>query len=257
MPAAAEAVEEYGDDDHEADDDFLEVVGPAHLLRAVAQDGHDEGAYDGAEDRAGAAVQARAADDDRGDDVELEPDGDGRVPEAQPRELEDPREAEEAARKDEDEDLEPRPCGTPQRRAAASFEPSANTCRPKTVLLRRREVAAASAIATHTPPGARTRGVGRRHPAVDRRGVVVDGLVLGQPLGHAAADAEHAERDDEGRHPQPGHGGPVQEADQPADADRGQGRRGGAPSPLDEEGRDHARSGPPSSPRTGRSRRSR
>jgi hypothetical protein len=54
-----------------------------------------------------AAVQARAADDDRRDDVELEADGDRRVAEAQARELEEPGEPEEAAGEREDEDLEP------------------------------------------------------------------------------------------------------------------------------------------------------
>src|SRR5208283_4925682 len=68
--AAAEAVEEDCDDDHEADDDLLEIVGPAHLLRPVAQDRHDERADHRAQDGARAAAQACAADDDCSYDVE-------------------------------------------------------------------------------------------------------------------------------------------------------------------------------------------
>ena len=46
-----------------------------------------------------------------------------------------------------------RTVGTPHRRAAASLEPRAKTCRPKTVFLRRSEVATARATATQTPAG--------------------------------------------------------------------------------------------------------
>ena len=41
----------------------------------------------------------------------------------------------------------------PQRRAAASLEPSAKTCRPKTVLRSTSDVATARATATQTPAG--------------------------------------------------------------------------------------------------------
>src|ERR1017187_1525534 len=103
-----------------------------------------------------------------------------------------------------------RTVGTPQSRAAASFDPSAKTCRPKTVFLNTSEVAAARAIATQT--------------------------LRGPP-----ADPQQPERDDERRHPQPGHRRAVQQADQAADADRGQGRRGRSPASEDQEGRDHPR----------------
>ena len=75
----AEAVHADGEDDDDADEDFLDVGFPAELVGAIAEDGHDEGADHGAEDGAGAAAEAGAADDDGGDDVELKADGDGGV----------------------------------------------------------------------------------------------------------------------------------------------------------------------------------
>src|SRR6187402_3021182 len=55
-----QAVDEDGGDNDEADDDFLERGGPAHLLRAVAQDSHDECADHRAEHGADTAGEARA-----------------------------------------------------------------------------------------------------------------------------------------------------------------------------------------------------
>src|SRR5947207_2500689 len=52
----ANAVQAHGQDDDNADDDFLDVVGPVHLVGAAVQDGHDEGANDGPRDAAASAV---------------------------------------------------------------------------------------------------------------------------------------------------------------------------------------------------------
>src|SRR5580698_1032779 len=79
---APEPVEKNRHDDHDPYDDFLEVIRPSHLLRAVPQDRHDEGADDRAGDGARAAVQAGGADDDGRDDVQLEADRYRRVAEA-------------------------------------------------------------------------------------------------------------------------------------------------------------------------------
>src|SRR5262245_56233312 len=76
-----------GDDDDDADDDLLHVVRPPHLLTTVAQEGHDQRADHGAGDAPLAAVQASAADDYGGDDVELHPHRDGRITLPQPRHL--------------------------------------------------------------------------------------------------------------------------------------------------------------------------
>src|ERR1022692_2972318 len=91
-----------------------------------------------------------------------------------------------------------RTVGTPHSRAAASFDPSANTCLPKTVFLSRIEVAAAKHN-RHPYAGRKgpPRRIGRRHPPADRGGVVVHRLVVGQPLGRPPAYPKHAERDDE------------------------------------------------------------
>ena len=86
-----------------------------------------------AEDGALAAAQAAAADDHGGDDVELGADGHGRIALAQARHLHHAGQAEEQA----GQAVDRRPSGgrsaMPQARAAASFEPMANTRRPKTV----------------------------------------------------------------------------------------------------------------------------
>src|ERR1043165_116590 len=59
------------DDDQRADDDLLHVIRPAHLLASVAEEGHDQRADHRAGDAPFAAIEAPAADHDRGDDVEL------------------------------------------------------------------------------------------------------------------------------------------------------------------------------------------
>src|SRR5438477_12560699 len=60
--ALSEFVEPNRQDDHHTDDDFLNVVGPVHLLGTAAQHGHDEGADDRTGYAARAAAQTRAAD---------------------------------------------------------------------------------------------------------------------------------------------------------------------------------------------------
>ena len=68
---------------------------------------HRRGAEDGAENRAAAAGQAAAADDDGGDDVELEPDGDRRIADRQPGELQHARDAGQGRGESVDRDLGP------------------------------------------------------------------------------------------------------------------------------------------------------
>ena len=106
-------------DDH-ADEDLLHVGRPAHLLAAVAEEGHDEGADHGPQDAALAAAQAAAADDDGGDDVELGARGHRRVALAQARHLHHARQAEEEAGHPVDRELEPvdRDAAGPGRRLA-------------------------------------------------------------------------------------------------------------------------------------------
>ena len=69
VPGAAELVEIDGHDQDGTDRDLLPERLDADDHKAVAQHGGDEDADDGADDRADAAEQARAADDDRGDGV--------------------------------------------------------------------------------------------------------------------------------------------------------------------------------------------
>src|SRR5690606_39692156 len=68
---AAHLVEVDGADEEGADDDLLPVRLDAEDDEAVAQRGGDEEADDGAEHRADPAEEARATDDDAGDDVEV------------------------------------------------------------------------------------------------------------------------------------------------------------------------------------------
>src|SRR5260370_21258868 len=50
LPCVAETVQGHRDHDDDADQDLLHVVGPAHLLAAVAEEGPGEGPAHGAED---------------------------------------------------------------------------------------------------------------------------------------------------------------------------------------------------------------
>src|SRR6266487_1529082 len=76
-PSRPQPVKRDREHDDRADDDFLDVVRPPHLLAAVAQERHDQGADHRARDAPFAALQAAAADHDRRDDVELGADRDG------------------------------------------------------------------------------------------------------------------------------------------------------------------------------------
>src|SRR5436309_15842534 len=75
LPCVAEPVQGHRHHDDDADEDLLHVVWPAHLLAAVAEEGHGEGPDHGAEDAALPAAQAASADDDRSDHVQLGTDG--------------------------------------------------------------------------------------------------------------------------------------------------------------------------------------
>src|ERR1043166_3099899 len=58
-----------------ADDDFLNIVGPTHLLASVAQEGHDQRANHRAEYAAFSATEAAATDPQGGDYVQLQAGG--------------------------------------------------------------------------------------------------------------------------------------------------------------------------------------
>src|SRR5690242_18544325 len=78
-PAAPEAIERDGRDDDGADDDVLGGIGNPGVDATVVQDGHDQATDQGPQDRPLAAVEAPAADDDGGDDLQLQPLGGRRV----------------------------------------------------------------------------------------------------------------------------------------------------------------------------------
>src|SRR5438045_1595160 len=70
-PRATQPVSGHRQHNDAADDDFLNVVGPAHLLAAVSKKSHDKRTNHGAQDAAFAAHQAASADDHGSDDVEF------------------------------------------------------------------------------------------------------------------------------------------------------------------------------------------
>src|SRR2546421_184741 len=70
-PCTTQPVSGHRQHNDAADDDFLNVVGPAHLLAAVSKKSHDERADHGAQDAAFTARQAASADDHGSDDVEF------------------------------------------------------------------------------------------------------------------------------------------------------------------------------------------
>ena len=94
----APAIHRHRGHDDDSDQDLLHVGGPAHLLAAVAEEGHHQGSHHGAQDAALAPGEAAPADDHRCDHVELGPDGDRGVALSQPGHLHDPGEAEEEPR---------------------------------------------------------------------------------------------------------------------------------------------------------------
>ena len=87
--ATSDVVREDGDQDDDAGDDQLPLLDDAHHLHPLAQGLHDEGADDGAEDVGAATGQRGAADDDRGDDVELVADTFSRLDEPETCRVED------------------------------------------------------------------------------------------------------------------------------------------------------------------------
>ena len=103
----SQAVQEHRGDDHHADDDFLKIRGPTHLLGAIAQDRHDQRTDHRAQHGADAAAQARAADDHRGNDIQLQADRHGGIALPQSRELHQARQAEKPAGDHVDQDLCP------------------------------------------------------------------------------------------------------------------------------------------------------
>ena len=68
---ARSAVERDGEHDDHADDDLLDVVRPAHLLTSIAQEGHESAPIMEPRMLPSPPLEASAADDDGGDDVEL------------------------------------------------------------------------------------------------------------------------------------------------------------------------------------------
>src|SRR6266566_5565711 len=73
LPALNRDVETNCADDDDALDDAFQVSGGAQQHEPVRDHAGDSGAHDRAENAAGAAEKIRTADDDRGDDVQLEP----------------------------------------------------------------------------------------------------------------------------------------------------------------------------------------
>src|SRR5438477_12369449 len=83
----APAIDGHCKHDQCVNDDFLNVVGPTHLLTAVAQEGHDERANHRTQDAALAAAQAAATTHDRRYDVEFQSHRDRWIALAQTRHL--------------------------------------------------------------------------------------------------------------------------------------------------------------------------
>jgi hypothetical protein len=79
LPSLPQSVDEHRDDDHETDDNLLEVRRPAHLLRTVAQHGHYQRSNHRAENCPDSATQAGSTDDHGCYDVEFQPHCDGRI----------------------------------------------------------------------------------------------------------------------------------------------------------------------------------
>ena len=71
LATPADDVQVHGEDDDDAGNDGLPFLRHRHDAQAVGERADDERADDRAEDRALAAAERRAADDDRGDGVEL------------------------------------------------------------------------------------------------------------------------------------------------------------------------------------------
>ena len=104
---SAPAVQRDRENDDGAGDDLLHPVRQAPLRAADLDDGHRAGAEHGADDRTAPAEKAAAADDDRGNHVQLEPDRDRRIADREARELQDAGDAGERRGGRVDRDLRP------------------------------------------------------------------------------------------------------------------------------------------------------
>src|ERR1700690_1366198 len=78
-PSATDDVEIDGEDDDDAGRDDLPLLRHIYKLQSVGERFDDERADDGAKDRAHAAGERRAADDDRGNGVEFVAVTEGRL----------------------------------------------------------------------------------------------------------------------------------------------------------------------------------
>src|SRR6266403_4035773 len=67
------------DDDYSTYDDFLDIVGPAHLLTAIAEKRHYQRTDYGSQDAAFSARQTTTANDYRCDNIELGAHRHGRI----------------------------------------------------------------------------------------------------------------------------------------------------------------------------------
>src|SRR5438876_364327 len=88
----------------------------------------------------------------------------------------------------------------PHARAAASFEPSANTCRPKTVLRSTRVMMSASAAASHTPGATSIHGCGGKvtaSPFTQHHGQVRDRKIAFGRTCHERKKQHHDAEPDE------------------------------------------------------------
>ncbi len=197
----AEAVHAHSQDDDNANDDFLHVGGPAHLVGAVAQDGHDDGANHGAHDAAGPAAEAGTADDHGGDDVQLQANGDRGVALGEAGQLHHAGDSEKDAGHGVDADFQEAHADAAQARGGFVGADGKGIAA---------ENRAAHDDGNHDSerggdPDAHGEwqemvGIGGGHEVPQPVGGRIDRLAIRQPFGHAAGDAHHAEGDDEGHH---------------------------------------------------------
>ena len=159
-------------------------------------------------DRAPAAEQAAAADDHGRDDVELETDGDRRIADREPRELQHAGHARRAP----PPACRPRPCVRSIAHAAQPRRPLVRSDReqvPAEARVARARRATTSASSSGQPdarPADRASPPSARSPQQivqpgDRR---LDPPLVGEALRRAAHEHHRAERDDERHDPEPG-----------------------------------------------------
>lgn len=216
---------------------------------AGAQDRHGEGADHGAENAAGAAIEAGATDHDGGDDVKFSADGGAGIALAQTGELHDASEAEKEASNGVDAGFDE--AGADAAEAGGGFvgADGKNIATENGAIHENghedREIDGESDAGGKVPTY-RVFGVWIGHEEFDRVKRFVGrihGLVVGAKFGEAAGDAEHTESDDKGSHAKAGDNAAIEEAD------NGPAENGGQESdfdrvPLsDEPGGDHAGEG--------------